>query len=94
MSISQDELKKIATKLSKIPSESEALIWNISDILDYVELLNEVHTDWVIPTVSVINRNTIARRDQEERNISGKDLLKCSEQKVVSDHIALPNIMK
>ena len=94
MSISQDELKKIARKLSKIPSESEALIWNISDILSYVELLNEVDTDWVIPTVSVIDRKSILRKDNEERNISGKDLLGCSEQKVVSDHIALPNIMK
>lgn len=94
MSISQDELKKIAGKLSKIPSKNESLIWNISNILDYVELLSEVDTQWVVPTVSVIPQNSILREDQERRNITWKDLLNCSEQKVISNHIALPNIMK
>ncbi|MCH8518405.1 aspartyl/glutamyl-tRNA amidotransferase subunit C [Candidatus Gracilibacteria bacterium] len=94
MTISQDELKKIALKLSKIPSESDALLKNISDTLDYMELLNEVDTNGVIPTVSVIPESSILRSDDEERNISGKELLDCSHQKVVSGHIALPNIMK
>lgn len=70
MSISQDELRKIARKLSKIPSESDALLQNISDTLEYMKLLNEVDTTDVIPTVSVIESDSILRKDAEIRNIS------------------------
>ena len=94
MSISQDELKKIAKKLSKLPDTNEALIWNINDILSYVELLSEVDTQGVIPTVSVIPDHSILREDYETRTITWKELLSCTDQSVISDHIALPNIMK
>jgi len=94
MSISQDELRKIAQKLSKIPSESDALFQNISDTLDYMNLLNEVDTTDVIPTVSVISNPSYLRKDTESRDILWKDLLTCSHQKIIADHIALPNIMK
>lgn len=94
MSISQDELRKIARKLSKIPSESDALLKNISDTLDYMDLLSEVDTTGVVPTISVIAEASALRRDTELRDISWKDLLACSHQKVIADHIALPNIMK
>ncbi len=70
MSISQDELRKIARKLSKIPSESDALLKNISDTLDYMNLLNECDTTNVVPTVSVISSPSILRKDTEKRNIS------------------------
>lgn len=94
MGISQDELKKIAKKLSKLPGCDEALIWNINDTLKYVELLSEVDTEGVIPTVSVISENSLLREDNEVRNIKGNKLLECSKQNIVSDYITLPNIMK
>lgn len=94
MSIAQDELKKIAENLSKIPSESGALIENINNILGYVQLLDELDTENVIPTVSVIDKASILRVDTETRNITWQELLSCSPQKIVSNHITLPNIMK
>jgi Asp-tRNA(Asn)/Glu-tRNA(Gln) amidotransferase C subunit len=42
MSISQDELKNIAEKLSKIPGDNDALLGNITDIIGYMDLLAEV----------------------------------------------------
>ncbi len=53
MSISQEQLKKIAEKLSKIPADNSKLLENISDILQYMELLQEVDTSGIRPTVSV-----------------------------------------
>lgn len=95
MSISQDELQKIAEKLSKIPGDNSALLWNITDILSYMELLEEVDTSWVIPTVSVVEQQALLREDDIiPSQASPKELLDSSSQKVVADQIVLPNIMK
>lgn len=95
MSISQDELKKIAEKLSKIPGDNPALLGNITDILGYMDLLSQVDTTGVIPTVSVVEHNTTLREDcvKNPTGATGADLLKTSNQKVVADQIVLPNIM-
>lgn len=95
MSISQDELKKISEKLSKIPADNDKLLWNITDILGYMDLLWEVDTSQVIPTVSVIKNDAILREDTLQNSIwaTGKDLLNTTKQKVVADQIVLPNIM-
>ena len=96
MSISQDELKKIAEKLSKIPADNKALLWNITDILAYMDLLWEVDTQWVIPTVSVVETNASLREDiiNSPTQATGKELLETSKQRIVADQIVLPNIMK
>ena len=95
MSISQTELQKIAEKLSKIPGDNSKLLWNITDILSYMELLNELDTSDVIPTVSVIQNKALFREDTIlPKDILPADLLKCSHQKVVAGQIVLPNIMK
>jgi len=95
MSISQDELKKIAEKLSKIPWDNDALLWNITDILWYMDLLSEVETTWVKPTVSVVENNAKLREDtiKNPTGTSWADLLATTKQKVVADQIVLPNIM-
>ena len=95
MSISQDELQKIAEKLSKIPGDNPALLWNITDILTYMQLLSEVDTTGVKPTVSVVDSRAKLRDDNlEDQEVWAKDLLSCSAQKVVANQIVLPNIMK
>lgn len=94
MSISQTQLQKIAEKLSKIPGDNSALLWNLTDILKYMELLNEVDTRWIPATVSVVDNNACLREDvKREKNTSPQELLNCSAQKVVAGNIILPNIM-
>lgn len=95
MSISQDELQKIAQKLSKIPATNEKLLWNISDILWYMDLLEEVDTQGVIPTVSVVEGHAHLREDTLESatHTNPDELLSCTKQKVIADQIVLPNIM-
>lgn len=94
MSITQEQIQKIAEKLSKIRGTNEKLISNIQDIVGYMELLSEVDTSGVIPTVSVIETQWKLRKDIIEQKISSpEELLACSKQKVVSGQIILPNIM-
>ncbi len=95
MSISQDELKKIAEKLSKIPADNPALLGNITDILWYMDLLSQVDTSEVTPTVSVVENKAELRDDtvQNPTHATGADLLKTTKQKVAWDQIVLPNIM-
>lgn len=95
MSISQDELKKIAEKLSKIPGDNEKLLGNITDIVSYMDLLSEVDTHNIIPTVSVVDDIAVLRNDaiKNPTGASAKDLLASSQQKVVVNQIVLPNIM-
>lgn len=95
MSISQEELKKIAEKLSKIPGDNDKLLWNITDIVGYMDLLSEVDTDGVIPTVSVVDDVANLREDtiQNPTEAHANEILKSTNQKVVADQIVLPNIM-
>ena len=95
MSISQDELKKIAEKLSKIPGDNEKLLWNITDIVAYMDLLSQVDTQGVIPTISVVEGIAELREDivQPATQATPRELLESTHQKVVADQIVLPNIM-
>lgn len=96
MSIGQEELQKIAEKLSKIPGDNSKLLGNISDILHYMDLLQEVDTTGVEPTVSVVQGNAYLREDNLEKPTwaNPQELLDCSQQKVVANQVVLPNIMK
>jgi aspartyl/glutamyl-tRNA(Asn/Gln) amidotransferase C subunit len=93
MSISQDELKKIAEKLSKIPGDNDKLLGNITDIISYMDLLSEVDTTDIIPTVSVVDDIALLREDTIDNPTGAKNILASSHQKIVADQIVLPNIM-
>jgi aspartyl-tRNA(Asn)/glutamyl-tRNA(Gln) amidotransferase subunit C len=95
MSITQEQVKNIAKKLAKLKSKNEEkLVANMNSILDYIDLLGEVDTTGVIPTVSVITDNNPLRADIEKREITPAALLKTSKQKVIANQIALSDIMK
>lgn len=94
MSLTQEQIKKISENLSKI-SISEEIEWDINNILNYMDLLNEVDTTWVEPTVSVVEKDNILRKDIEiEKDVEPKKLLECSSLKIVANQIAVSNIMK
>lgn len=95
MSLTQEQIKKIAENLTKIPVEKHKNWENINNILKYLELLDEVDTEGVEPTFSVSKKENILREDVEvEKEVLPKELLNCSPQSVVADQIAISNIMK
>jgi len=91
MSLTQEQIKKIAENLSKVPTNEDT---NINKILNYFSLLEEVNTDNIEPTYSVITKESSLREDIEKRDIKTKDLLACSNQKIIQDQITVINIMK
>lgn len=94
MSLTQEQIEKLSKNLSKIRIENEKLGQDINWILEYIDLLNQVDTTWVKPTVSVVEIENSFRKDNEIRNIEPKDLLECSNQKIIANQIAVSNIMK
>ena len=95
MRLTQEQIKNISENLSKIPSNNPKIEQDLNNILKYFDLLKEVNTDNISPTYSVISKNNILRSDiLEEKKITRKELLDCSNQQVVADQIAVANIMK
>lgn len=95
MTVTQEQIQKIAEKLSKVPGDNDKLTWNIQDILWYMDLLNELDTEGVEPTISVVTQWQGLREDTEKaKDPLPEELINCSNQKVVSNQIILPNIMK
>lgn len=95
MSGKQEQIKKIAEKLSKVPWNNPKIVKDLEWILKYVDMLEEVDTTWVKPTISVVEVWTPLREDVVvDKIVNPSELLSCSPQKVVSDQIVLPNIMK
>lgn len=96
MSLTQEQIEKLSQKLTKLKTQDPKLGEDVSNILDYIDLLNEVDTTWVHPTVSVVNQNSVLRKDEvsQEKISTKKELLGCTQQKVIADQIAVQNIMK
>ncbi len=94
MSLTQEQIEKLSKNLSKIRIDNEKLAQDVNWILHYVDLLNEVNTDWVKCTTNVVESENILREDKEIREIKPTDLLACSKQKIIANQIAISNIMK
>lgn len=96
MSLTQEQIEKLSKNLSKLQVQNEEkLVWDINSIIWYIDMLNEVDTTWVKPTVSVIDNENILREDQIKNDKSSpEELLWCSKGKVIGNQIALTSIMK
>lgn len=95
MSLTQEQIENLSKNLSKISVDNEKTADWVNSILKYIELLNEVDTKWVTPTVSVIESENILREDEKTEKINSREeLLNCSNQKIIADQIAITNIMK
>jgi aspartyl-tRNA(Asn)/glutamyl-tRNA(Gln) amidotransferase subunit C len=75
--ITEEEVLKIAklAKLSLTQEEIKLFSVQIGEILDYVELLNELDTNGVIPTSRVIPTHNILREDIVKPGLDHADAL-------------------
>lgn len=94
MTLTQEQINNLSKNLSKISLKEDKMTEDINGILQYINLLNEVDTTWVEPTVSVVEKKSSLRKDEISQKIPTKELLNCSNQKIISDQIAISNIMK
>ncbi len=93
MSITQEQMDNIIKNLSKLPNTNTKLEWDVKNIISYMEVLNEVDTTGIIPTVSVSDFPMNLRKDTEIRLSSPQEILACSPQNIIGNQIALSNIM-
>jgi len=95
MTLTQEQIKKISENLSKIPLDNPKIEEDLNNILKYFDLLDEIDTENIKPTYSVINKKNILREDIEtNKSITNKELLNCSNMSIIADQIAVSNIMK
>ena len=94
MSVTQEQIEKLSSALSKIKTDTSKSESGINSILKYIDILNHVDTTDVVPTVSSIKKETVLREDKEIQSNITSELLACSPQKVISNQIALSNIMQ
>ena len=83
MSLNKDQVQKVA-KLANLPltsEEEELYASQLSKILDYIEDLNSVDTEGVIPTYNVTpNKNTF-REDKSGESLSQDEALQNASNK-------------
>ena len=97
MSVTQEEIKKISENLSKLSPKN---LWNLTQsvdsILSYFDLLNEVDTSGVTPTINVVDKKNILRPDvvNNDKEVAPNELLACSNQKIIAGQIVVNNIIK
>lgn len=95
MSITQEQIKKITKNLAKLPSNSDKIEHDLNSIIWYIDILNEIDTTWVIPTISVTKSKSTLRDDVESSDLATPtELLKCSSNKIIAGQIAVWSIMK
>ena len=93
--LSQEEVRHIA-KLAKInlsDEEVERLSPQLSSILDYFEVLNEVNTEGVAETSQVTGLESVTRTDEIKMSAIEAELLKCTPHRIESNSIKIPKIM-
>ena len=92
MSITQDEMENIIKNLSKLPDVDPKMFEDTAKIIEHMKVLQEVDTTWVKPTISVSDFSAILRKDVEKKGNS-KDVLECTNHKIIANQIAIPSIM-
>ncbi len=78
MAISKDEVRHIAklARLEFTEAEEEVLSDDMSRILDYMDMLNELDTSEIEPMTHVLDLAHVVRADSVEKRISREDALK------------------
>ncbi len=93
--LSLDQVKHIA-KLARIgidDAAAEKFAGQLSSILEYVELLNEVKTDDVDPTSQVTDLSNVTREDEVVRFCNKEELLACTELPVEKGQIRVKQVI-
>ena len=77
MKLSHEEVRHIAelAKLGVTDEEVERFSRQLSDVLDYVDMLNELDTDEISPTAQVIAVQNVTRTDEPCESLSPEEVL-------------------
>lgn len=75
-----EEVKKVAhlARLQLTSEEEQEFTTQLNSILEYFELLKELDTDKVSPTIRAIKLNNITRSDELEPFVNREEILACA----------------
>lgn len=95
MALTKDQVRHIAklARLGLSEKEFEKFSLQLTDILQYVEILNEVDTEGVEPTSQVTGLQNILRPDTVTAWVSREELLACTELPVEQNQIRVRSII-
>ncbi len=93
--LTKDQVKHIAklARLALSEGELELFAHQLSDILSYVEVLNEVNTDQVEATSQVTGLQSVTRKDEVKRFATKEELLACTELPVEREQIKVKPVI-
>lgn len=93
--ISEEQVRHIASlaRLGLKEGEDKKFAGQLSEILSYVEMLNEVDTSDVKPTSQVTGLENVKRKDEINHFSSKDELLKCTELPVEQDQIRVKPVI-
>ena len=95
MSITSADIDKIANlaKLDLSKAEREKFASQLSDIVSYIEKLNQLNTDDVTPLAHVNNLANVFREDKARPSMEKQDVFKNSPQHD-DDFFLVPKVIK
>lgn len=95
MKLDKATLEKIAhlARLNFDAKEEAAILSSMSEILTWVEKLNEVDTTNVAPLTHMASEVNVIREDQVKEHLSHEDALKNAPKKD-SDYIRVPKVLE
>ena len=98
MTLTSDEVRHIAqlARLKLSDAEVEKFGTQLTDILQWIDMLNEVDTDGVEETSQVTGLENVVREDEvrPEGELPGRDeLLECTELPVERKQIRVPSVL-
>ena len=77
MSIDKDTVKHIS-KLARISLDDkkvDSLSKNLSSIIEFIEKLNELNTEKIVPLTSIIDASLASRKDDVKKDAIQKDVV-------------------
>jgi aspartyl-tRNA(Asn)/glutamyl-tRNA(Gln) amidotransferase subunit C len=96
MKLTKEQVQKIAqlARLKLTPEEEERLTTQLTDILNYVDILKELDTKGVPETSQVTGLTNVTRPDEARGTLATPDeLLDCSSLPKVDHQIRIKRIM-
>ncbi len=94
MSVTRKDVEYIASlaKLKFEENELESFTHQLNDILAYIEKLNELDTENVLPLSHPVENNNVFRDDELKPSISTEDALKNAPNKT-EDFFRVPKVI-
>jgi aspartyl-tRNA(Asn)/glutamyl-tRNA(Gln) amidotransferase subunit C len=94
--LNSDDVKKIAflARLGLTEEEIDKFAPQLSSVLEYMDILNEVDTDGVEPTSQVTGLTTVSQEDLVLNEYDPEELLKVTEMPLERHQIRVKSVFK